>query len=661
MTSSLQQQQKDTENSLAQLFYLTGQAELQFEDIRTELFNIPNFSAEKAFKLIDNQNKGLIDTDQLRAFLKNYAVIWDYKEAQLFIDEFDDIPKDGRLSIVEFERIIETLYYLPQTNSIDNMRSQRSQMSSNSKRDMGIKMAKLIESYYLHILQKNQFKLQNFEKMTDQDLFNVLDLKNRKGYLSDQDIEDLLAKHRLIDLQSHNSQLLTQQILKRVDRDQNQQISFEDFKQFLNHIPLSVDSYRQKQEEFKNSIQKINITSQLSQESEPSIRQKKNVKQEQQQQQTVFKQQQQQQQTNNYQEQQKGSRQNNPRQNTQNSQNNVNQNQDQNNEQEDNQRNARIYSPMRYKQSAFNQSRMMYEQDQELYLSQSSPQKQHNPSIQSNPRQTNQESPAFGSSQQQLRINEDSPEKKRLDEQDASLKLTFSKQYFDERHHSNTLLDYLLKVVNTESSIEEKREQCAQQTQFNLYETFRYFDVFSRGYIYAKDVLKGMHELGLKETTDDDIMLLYKRYDTDQDGTIRFSEFSHIFEPINEDSCEALLERKPASLEKEFKEFMFTYQGKKALTEFLSSVIQGEREHKQFRQIFKQTLSQDNIGFKNLYDLIQHDKLTEDYVSEESLVRFMNECEVMVTGSEIKLLYKIFDRNRDGLINFDEFFGVLNS
>ena len=74
---------------------------------------------------------------------------------------------------------------------------------------MGNKLAKLIEGYYLHILQKNQFKQQYFEQITDQQLFNLLDRKNKRGYLTDLDIEDLLGKYSLIDLQSHNSQLLT--------------------------------------------------------------------------------------------------------------------------------------------------------------------------------------------------------------------------------------------------------------------------------------------------------------------------------------------------------------------------------------------------------------------------------------------------------------------
>lgn len=31
----------------------------------------------------------------------------------IIIDEFDNIPKDGRLDIMEFAKIIDTLYYLP--------------------------------------------------------------------------------------------------------------------------------------------------------------------------------------------------------------------------------------------------------------------------------------------------------------------------------------------------------------------------------------------------------------------------------------------------------------------------------------------------------------------------------------------------------------------
>jgi len=51
------------------------------------------------------------------------------------------------------------------------------------------------------------------------------------------------------------------------------------------------------------------------------------------------------------------------------------------------------------------------------------------------------------------------------------------------------LLEFLLKTINIETEVEEKREILAKEKQFNVYETFRFFDRHSRGYVYAYDLL----------------------------------------------------------------------------------------------------------------------------------------------------------------------------
>ena len=83
------------------------------------------------------------------------------------------------------------------------------------------------------------------------------------------------------------------------------------------------------------------------------------------------------------------------------------------------------------------------------------------------------------------------------------------------------------------------------------------------------DMLLGIHELGLKDITEEDLLLIFRRYDTDQDGTIRFSEFSHAFVPLQPEHQTYLFERKPKSLKAPFKEHMFTYKAKKVLVAFL--------------------------------------------------------------------------------------------
>jgi Ca2+-binding EF-hand superfamily protein len=43
---------------------------------------------------------------------------------------------------------------------------------------------------------------------------------------------------------------------------------------------------------------------------------------------------------------------------------------------------------------------------------------------------------------------------------------------------------------------------------------------------------RGLNELGITDITPDDIFLLFRRFDIDQDGMLKFSEFTHIIAPI---------------------------------------------------------------------------------------------------------------------------------
>jgi len=85
--------------------------------------------------------------------------------------------------------------------------------------------------------------------------------------------------------------------------------------------------------------------------------------------------------------------------------------------------------------------------------------------------------------------------------------------------------------VCIELEVEETREGLANEKQFNIYETFRYMDKHSRGYIYVKDLLDGLRQLGLKEVVESDVVLLFKRFDLDRSGTLKFSEFSNMAVP----------------------------------------------------------------------------------------------------------------------------------
>ena len=53
-------------------------------------------------------------------------------------------------------------------------------------------------------------------------------------------------------------------------------------------------------------------------------------------------------------------------------------------------------------------------------------------------------------------------------------------------------MEFLAKTVAIENELEACREALALERQFNLYETFRFFDQLSKGFIYEKHLLAGL-------------------------------------------------------------------------------------------------------------------------------------------------------------------------
>ena len=87
------------------------------------------------------------------------------------------------------------------------------------------------------------------------------------------------------------------------------------------------------------------------------------------------------------------------------------------------------------------------------------------------------------------------------------------------------LQEFLSEVGRLEQGVEEMRVEGAEDSKFNIYEAFRYFDREGRGKVYMRDIRIGLADLDYI-STDSDIALLLKRFDRDGDGALRFSEFS---------------------------------------------------------------------------------------------------------------------------------------
>lgn len=90
------------------------------------------------------------------------------------------------------------------------------------------------------------------------------------------------------------------------------------------------------------------------------------------------------------------------------------------------------------------------------------------------------------------------------------------------------LVQALKEQVQIDREIEEARKELALKTDFNLLDGFRMMDHEGKSYISQMD-LQNVLETNLSLFVNkDEVFLFFNRYDKDQDGCIRYSDFCRI-------------------------------------------------------------------------------------------------------------------------------------
>ena len=78
---------------------------------------------------------------------------------------------------------------------------------------------------------------------------------------------------------------------------------------------------------------------------------------------------------------------------------------------------------------------------------------------------------------------------------------------------------------------------------FNLFDAFKIFDQLARGSLTLPELNYGLsNNLGIV-TNQDEIDLVFQRYDKDQDGRIRFAEFCDAFVPLDRNLAQVINSR----------------------------------------------------------------------------------------------------------------------
>lgn len=215
------------------------------------------------------------------------------------------------------------------------------------------------------------------------------------------------------------------------------------------------------------------------------------------------------------------------------------------------------------------------------------------------------------------------------------------------------LVKGLYDIIREERDLESAKINLAKRPDFNLSDAFKIFDTSSRGYVTLGDLRDGLAAIGVFPTTSD-VELYIKRYDRFGERKIRFSEFSESLTPSTDPYTSSTLNRRrsnyftssrfsarddcfEAGTRLEFRSAWNTHFKVEAMCE-------GIRQRLRALPCF------------DLYSaFLTCDLYNDGVISKDELKRLIDCRGFYVNDTDAKHLIDKMDRDRDGVVSYQEF------
>ena len=82
------------------------------------------------------------------------------------------------------------------------------------------------------------------------------------------------------------------------------------------------------------------------------------------------------------------------------------------------------------------------------------------------------------------------------------------------------------------------------KSDFNLLDGFRMLDLDGKGFVSSSEFREALYEMGVS-VSKDEAYLVFKRYDKDNDGLLKYSDFCKLVAPVNRQYSDILKSKEP--------------------------------------------------------------------------------------------------------------------
>ena len=206
----------------------------------------------------------------------------------------------------------------------------------------------------------------------------------------------------------------------------------------------------------------------------------------------------------------------------------------------------------------------------------------------------------------------------------------------------NSLMKFFSELISCEKSSQINRQILCESADFDAYQIFNYLKSDNNN-ITLLDIKKYLNENGI-EITDQEAKLIILFYDINSDGNLSYDEFINLVR-----SEKSSFNIKSFRIQDSNLSFNINYS--------LCKLFQKEIEvSKRIFSSLKELRNKKEFNIHNLYHILK----SNTFITEQSLKNFLSENDFDFIDSDIKLLMRRLDLNKDNKIDFCEFHSLLS-
>jgi Ca2+-binding EF-hand superfamily protein len=207
----------------------------------------------------------------------------------------------------------------------------------------------------------------------------------------------------------------------------------------------------------------------------------------------------------------------------------------------------------------------------------------------------------------------------------------------------------LKEQIDLDRELETLKNDLALRNDFNILDAFRFFDIDARGYITKNELKDGFNEFDIFPTSNE-LYLIMRKFDTDNDGLLRFPEFSEIFNPKQGEYSNILNDRKPSYLDSSKLNLIFSYETRRGIKGVMEMTLSNEILSEDLRQKIARR------PFFNIYEAFKTlDKNDKGYIDVSEFRELLVDHGVYASSKELMNLIQRYDKNQDGKVSYYDF------